>query len=340
MNWRVQYPITVQEEDLRTAFLSATGVYDFVTRLINAVLVSIEYDEFLLFKYLMIKAISKDKMYSISFNSSDMSESAVQFRATSNNMTFISTRYNQSGVHTNTSKTDQQIFMDSEFNARYDVNVLASAFNMDKANFMGSLNLIDNWDTFDNDRFEVIRAESDGLEPVTQEELELMHNVRAVLIDPEWFQVYDNLSRMTEANVASGLYQNYFYNVWMTISSSPFSNAVVFVDSAESIVLPNTIKFVVDSKSTSDDATVFTLAVDDENNSTFNLGYNFTQIRTAVENGIAIHRMGGVIYPAGKTTALTLEFTLPAYNVTYRATTTITPATQEGVTINFNKVDG
>lgn len=35
---------------------------------------------------------------------------------------------------------------------------------------------------------------------------------------------------MTEKEVASGLYWNYFYHVWKTISNSPFSNAVVFIE--------------------------------------------------------------------------------------------------------------
>jgi hypothetical protein len=33
MNWRVQYPITIQDEDLRTAFLSADGVQDLIAKI-------------------------------------------------------------------------------------------------------------------------------------------------------------------------------------------------------------------------------------------------------------------------------------------------------------------
>ena len=58
MNWQVQYPVTIQDEDLRTAFLSIDGVQDLIARIVDAVYTAAEYDEFLLFKYLMIKAIT------------------------------------------------------------------------------------------------------------------------------------------------------------------------------------------------------------------------------------------------------------------------------------------
>ena len=69
----------------------------------------------------------------------DLSTSAVAFRSASNILTFMSNEYNEANVKTNTPKDRQIIFMDAKFNAQYDVNVLASAFNMDKADFMGRL---------------------------------------------------------------------------------------------------------------------------------------------------------------------------------------------------------
>lgn len=228
MNYRVQYPITITQEELRMAFISASGVQDMVQKLINAVYVSAEYDEFLLFKYLMIKAITQGAMYPIEL-SGVMTEDAAKYRGISNLITFMSDKYNTSHVTTNTDKASQYIFMDAMYNAQYDVSVLASAFNMDKAEFMGKLELMDDWTTFDNDRFSVIIENSDQIEEVTDAELALMGGVRAVLVDEEWFQVYDNLNTMTEQQVASGLYWNYFYHVWKTISWSPFSNAIVFV---------------------------------------------------------------------------------------------------------------
>ena len=107
------------------------------------------------------------------------------------------------------------------------MEVLASAFNMDKADFMGRLTLIDDWTTFDNSRWADIVSEGNAVSEVTSDELTAMSGIKAIIVDEDWFQVYDNLARMTEKYAASGLYWNYFYNNWKTVSWSPFANAVV-----------------------------------------------------------------------------------------------------------------
>lgn len=301
INYRVQYPITIQDEDLRQAFVSLSGVTDLIGKIIDSVYRSAEYDEFLLFKYLIIKGVTSGKFYPVPVDMSDMKNAAVKFRGISNTLPFINTKYNAAGVHTNTDKSEQEIFMDANFNAEFDVNVLASAFNMDKADFMGRLNLIDDWTTFDNDRFDVIRAGCDGLEEVTSTELALMANVKAIIIDPEWFQVYDNLARMTEQFVASGIYWNYFYNIWKTVSTSPFSNAVVFVDSTADTSLPNTITLTVDSIVDSGTAKIVTFKLPDAD-TLEDRNFEFVQDdATAIAQGVAVHKYGAYIIPSGAT---------------------------------------
>ena len=233
MNWRVQYPVTIQDEDLRTAFLSMEGVQDLIAKIVDAVYTAAEYDEFLLFKYLIIKGVANGQFYTVGVSGTDIKDDAVKFRGSSNMLTFMSDKYNTAHVHTVTPKEEQFIFMDAMYNASYDVNVLASAFNMDKADFMGRLMLIDDFTTFDNERFSEIMANSDMIDAVTDADLAAMDGVKAILVDGEWFQVYDNQNKFTEKYVASGEYWNYFYNVWKTVSSSPFSNAVVFKDESK-----------------------------------------------------------------------------------------------------------
>lgn len=227
MNYRVQYPATIQNEDLRRAFTSFDALDDFIARVISNMTTAAEYDEYLLFKYLLIKGVNQGAIKVQTVNG-DNKAMATAFRAASNKLPFLSDQYNEAGVITNTPKADQNIFMDAAYNAEFDVDVLAAAFNMDKAEYMGKLELIDDFTTFDNERFEVIRQESDQIEEVTAAELANMANVKAILIDAEWFQVYDNLTQMTENYVASGLYWNYYLNIWKTVSFSPFSNAIAF----------------------------------------------------------------------------------------------------------------
>lgn len=297
MNWRVQYPVTIQNEDLRMAFVSADGVTDLIARIVDSIYTAAEYDEYLLFKYLIIKAVAHGKMYPIPFDSSDMKNAGKKFRGISNKITFMSDKYNADGVTTTTPKEDQYIFMDTDFNANYDVDVLASAFNMDKATFMGKLMLIDDFTSFDNDRFSEIRANSDMIEEVTADELALMADVKGVLVDREWFQVYDNTNLFTEVYVSSGLYWNYYYNVWKTVSFSPFSNAIVFVDDGADIVLPDTLTFNVTAVSGGEDeGKVITLELADSA-TLENRNYEFVSTESLTEAGIAVHKYGVLIVP-------------------------------------------
>lgn len=337
MNWRVMYPVTIQDEDLRQAFLSIDGVQNLIAKIVEAVYTAAEYDEFLLFKYLLIKAISHGKMYPTSIGQgTNLSEAAVQFRGTSNLLPFMSSEYNEAGAKTNTPKERQVIFMDAMFNAQFDVNVLASAFNMDKADFMGRLFLIDNWTDFDNERFDIIRANSDGIEEVTAEELALLSNVKAVILDDNWFQIYDNNNKFTEKYVASGLYWNYFYHTWKTVSNSPFANAVVFVTSSADVALPATVTVHVDAKDVSDVATVFTISADFEEAGIEPQNVNFVQTKALTSAGIAVQKYGGLIIPASKVgTAITLVAEING--TIYTAATTINGSTAVNATVTLNK---
>ena len=339
MNYRVQYPVTIQDEDLRTAFLSADGVQDLIAKIVDSVYTAAEYDEYLLFKYTMIKAITKGKMYPVSIGAgTDMKEAAVAFRGMSNQLQFMSTKYNAAGVHTTTAKSDQFIFMDSKYNAQYDVNVLASAFNMDKADFMGRLKLIDDWTTFDNDRFSDIVANSDQMEPVTADELALMANVKAVLIDKEWFQFYDNNNKFTEKYVASGMYWNYFYNVWKTISSSPFSNAIVFVTDAATTTLPASVTVAITDKSSSKTATTLTLMPQFTDPTLSSSALKFHQTEALTKAGIAVHPYGAILIPESQAkTAIVVEAEIDGTVYKAASTATISAANKVGDTVVLTK---
>jgi hypothetical protein len=337
MNWRVMYPVTIQDEDLKQAFLSIDGVQNLIAKIVESVYTAAEYDEFLLFKYLLIKAISHGKIHSKSVgDGTNLDTAAVQFRGTSNLITFMSDKYNELKVKNNTPKDRQVIFMDSLFNAEFDVNVLASAFNMDKADFMGRLFLIDNWTEFDNARFDVIRANSDGIEEVTSAELAILANVKAVILDEKWFQVYDNNNKFTEDYVASGLYWNYFYHTWKTVSNSPFANAIAFVTTAANTALPESITVHVDSKDESDAATVFTISPKYESAGLDPRNVNFVQTEALTEAGIAVQKFGGIIIP---TSQVSTDVTIVAEinGTQYTATTNLTAATTVDATFYLYK---
>lgn len=335
MNWRVQYPVTIQEQDLQQAFLSIDGVQDLIAKIVDSVYQAAEYDEFLLFKYLIIKAVSHGKMYPVAFDAADIKNAAIAFRGTSNQLTFMSNKYNAAGVTTNTAKADQYIFMDSTFNAQYDVNVLAGAFNMDKADFIGRLKLIDDFTSFDNERFSDITANSDMIEAVTGDELALMADVKAVLLDKEWFQVYDNNNKFTENYIGSGMYWNYWYNVWKTISSSPFSNAVVFVENTATTALPATLSAEITSIQDGDDSIIYTLVVDSDNATLEPSTARFVQTEACVKALVAVHPYGAFIVPGTGVASFIPVATLGG--ATYTGTAVTVATAKVGDTITLTK---
>ena len=337
MNWRVMYPVTIQDEDLKQAFLSLEGVTDLIAKIVDSIYTAAEYDEFLLFKYLLIKAVTAGKMKPVTIgDGTDLKESAVQFRGISNVLPFMSSEYNEAHVKTNTPKSRQVIFMSAMFNAQFDVNVLASAFNMDKADFMGRLFLIDNWETFDNERFEVIRKNSTGISEVTANELKLMKDVKAIILDEEWFQVFDNNNKFTEKYVASGMYWNYFYNTWKTVSNSPFANAVAFVTDTAVIAAPSTLTVHIDSKDESEAGIVYTFSVENAGNNLAQTDYEFVQTEALTKAGIGVQSYGAILIPDSQTsTEITLV--LKCGGATYNGSTTISGSNTVDSTVTMNK---
>lgn len=335
MNWRVQYPITVSQQELRTAFTSESGLLSLVERILEKVYTAAEYDEWLLTKYLIIKAVAHGKMTPISIGNGDMTTAAETYRGTSDLLEFLSSEYNSAGVYNSTPKNRQHILMDAKYKAKYDVEVLANAFNMDKTDIVGKLTTVDSFTSFDNDRWAAIRAECDGIEEVTAAELKLMEGVKAILLDEDWFQIYDNLTQMTETFVGSGMYWNYWLNIFKTISSSPFANAIVFV--TENAIPGIAEKYTVEvaDKSTSENAVVLTLNVQDDSASLNPTEAQFVQTLSATQNGVAIHRYGAIIF-SGADGSVTLEMTVGGN--TYRSTAEVTSDAVPGDTITMMKV--
>lgn len=337
INWRAVYPVTIQDEALKQAFLSLDGVTNLISSIVDQVYTAAEYDEFLLFKYLLIKSISHGKMKPVSIgDGTNPKDAAKAFRGVSNLLTFMKDDMNESGVLTSTPRERQVIFMDAKYNAEFDVEVLASQFHMEKADFMGRLFLIDDFTTFDNKRFEEIRKESTGLEEVTPAELALLADAKAVLLDENWFQVYDNNNKFTEKYVASSLYWNYFYHTWKTVSYSPFSNAVVFVEDKAKTTLPVSLTCEITGKDTSKDATVFTLNAEVEGASLEPNTAEFIQTPEMTEKLIAMQKYGAVIIPASAS-AEAIRLKAEIDGTVYTASTTISASSEVGAKITLNK---
>ena len=150
------------------------------------------------------------------------------FREMSTLLTYLTPNYNSAGVENATSRDNQYIIISAALEALIDVEVLAQAFNMGKADFLGHLVVVDSFSHHDLNRLEELFGDDDSYTPFTSAELATLQNVNSAVIDGDFFMVFDNYLQFTENYNGQGLYWQYFYHTWKTFSISPFANAVVF----------------------------------------------------------------------------------------------------------------
>lgn len=238
MNYRKYYKVTIEEYKLRRAFLSSDGVISLVNDIIKQILTSMNYDEFLVMKYMIARAILDGRMYVESIpavQASNMHTIVETIKRTSNDWEFMNTKFNLTGVHNHSDKSEQTMIVNTAFDASMDVNVLASAFNMDKVQFVGKRVLVDSFGNLDLDRLALLFEDDDSYEEPTAAQLEALDAIPAILIDDGWFMIYDNLMRMDSIPNPEGLYWQYWYHTWKTFSTSPFAQAVVFVPATPTV---------------------------------------------------------------------------------------------------------
>ena len=235
LNYKKFYKQTIQNKDLNQAFLSWDGITDLISKIVNAMYTAANYDEFVTTKYMLAKAILDGRLSAITVDANDAKGAVTKIKGVSNALTFMSNNYNAAGVQTFTDKNDQYLLVNSQFDSEIDVEVLASAFNMSKAEFMGHRILIDGFGTLDVARLNALFKDDPNYVEPSQEKLTALNEIPAVLVDKNFFMIFDNMYEFTENYNGQGLYWNYFYHTWKTFSMSPFANALVFVPAVPSV---------------------------------------------------------------------------------------------------------
>lgn len=235
LNYKKFYKQTIQNKDLNQAFLSWDGITDLISKIVNAMYTAANYDEFVTTKYMLAKAILDGRLTAITVDGNDAKAAVTTIKGVSNSLTFMSNNYNVAGVQTFTDKNDQYLLVNSQFDSEIDVEVLASAFNMSKAEFMGHRILIDGFGTLDVARLNALFKDDPNYTEPSEDTLKALNAIPAVLVDKNFFMIFDNMYEFTENYNGQGLYWNYFYHTWKTFSMSPFANALVFVPTEPSV---------------------------------------------------------------------------------------------------------
>lgn len=238
LNYQKFYKATISNDQLRQAFLSWQGITDLIAKIVDSMYTGANYDEFLTMKYMLARNILQGRMNvtEVAPVSAENAKTIVStIKGVSNIWEFPSTNYNLSGVTTQTDKRDQIILLNAKFDAVIDVEVLAVAFNMEKAEFMGNRILVDSFGSLDTARLDLLFKDDPNYVPLSQAELSALDAIPAVMVDRDWFMIFDNFYNFTENYNGQGLYWNYFYHTWKTFSVSPFANNTVYVAGAPTV---------------------------------------------------------------------------------------------------------
>lgn len=240
LNYQKFYKVTIQQDDLKHAFLSYDGLGTLIDKITQSLYKGMEYDEFLTMRYLLVRNLLDNHMFYIpsmgALNENNAKATLTALRSINNLMTFPSRDYNVAHVLNKSDISDQQIIIDSVFEANIDVNALASAFNLNYADFMAKRILTPHFffSPFELERLDEIFRENRGeYRGISPEENEALKGVHAIVCDKNYFMIFDNLQSMRDVPNGQGLYWNYFLHTWKTFSVSPFANCVALVDNVK-----------------------------------------------------------------------------------------------------------
>lgn len=205
------YKITINDALLQRAFLDPSGLSNFITQLMTAPTNSDQWDEFLLTVRLFTEYENAGGFYHVNVPdvrdlNSDATEAKValrKMRAMADTLTFPSRKYNVAGMPTFANRDDLYLFVTPEYNAAIDVEALAGAFNVDRANMHGRI------------------------VPIPAEHFQIP-GVQAIMTTKDFFVIADQRLENTSAQNPVGLHSNYFLHHWQVISASRFVPAVMF----------------------------------------------------------------------------------------------------------------
>jgi hypothetical protein len=200
------YKTTISQQILKRAFYDNNGLGRLVGTITDSLYSSNKNDEFKLMKELFTEYAPNFTNIAVTAPPTDTATAktlARQIRATVLKMGFMSTLYNKQAVNTFSDPNDLVLFLTPDVASYFDTELYAYAFNKENLESNTQVIILDNFGT--------------NL-PKTQ----------AVVVDKNWFQVYDTLFETGQIWNPQGLYSNIFLHNHQIMSTSQFSNAVAF----------------------------------------------------------------------------------------------------------------
>lgn len=205
-NRRDQYPISVNVDELRTAFTDETGLNKLVASIMTVPQNSDEYDEFQIMKQLIGEyearwGFYKERLTSLPTDEATGKEFLTKLQTLGGKIQFPSARYSGTSIPVFAKPEELVLITTPEAQAGLNVNTLASLFNVELANVKYRVVLVDEF-------------------PIA--------NAVALLTTEDFFVCSDTLYNTTSFWNPQTLTTNYYLNHWGVYSVSPFVPAILF----------------------------------------------------------------------------------------------------------------
>lgn len=220
------YTKSISRENLQAAFVSWEKFENYISAITTSLYSGNYISEFDYTKSLVDGAYDNNKVIVETVTAVTDEASAKAFvkkaRSLYNKMKLPSTNYNayskfsgaKGQIKTWTDDDRFVLITTADVMAEVDVEVLARAFNIDSAKFLGRVIEIDK---FENPQ------------------------IQAVICDEAWLQIYDNILRFDEFYNPRTMVWNEYLHAWGTFAICPFANAVVLA--TEQPVPATSVKF-------------------------------------------------------------------------------------------------
>ena len=207
-NFKHKYKLSISDEQLKSAFMSADGLSQMTQGLIRSATSSSEYDEYMMIKTLIGASVSKEVEIQGLFELDENAQAkkiTKTVQALVNKFRFMSTEYNKQGVHTHCQPSDCVIITTPDQLANLNVELLATAFNVPYAEMPSRIVVIDSFLKADG---------SDDADTV------------CIVADMDLVQFRNTLDTWETFRNPDGLMTNMFHHVWGSACGCGFVNAV------------------------------------------------------------------------------------------------------------------
>lgn len=199
------YKKSLSDVQVKNAFTSQDGITSLLSKFVESLVNGSEYDEWVLMKELLAGYAANYTNYEVDTiaDAATTQKFLRTVRKAVADLSFISTAYNKAGVKTKTDPKDLVLLINKDVLAHTEVDVLSGCFNLGKIDFEPTIIVMDDFGA--------------------------MADVYGLLIDKDFFMVYDTLHRVEQQRNAQGMFTNQFLHIWQILSLSQFKNAVAFV---------------------------------------------------------------------------------------------------------------